>query len=506
MRAAMLCCVVLCAGCEPTRRESLGGLCAELDPRPDACLTSCDPNGDSCPDGFHCFADGMCDADCRQGFGECAEDQRCTPDGRCVGADQCNGLECNIVECGALGQPLTSLTGKVFAPNGTLPLYGVNVYIPNAPLPAFEEGAVCDRCSAALPGSPLSVVQTDADGNFTLTNVPAGVPLKVVITTGKWRKVVEVPSVAQCENTNLTTEQTRLPRNRSEGDMPRIAITTGAYDALECLVRKLGVDDTEIATDGTDARIHLYQGNGVAEFAAGFPGGSGTFPSATPMWSSLDRLKTYDIVMMSCEGQQHPETKSQAAMDAMKAYADLGGRAFMTHWHNIWIEGATYDNLPQRPAVWTGIATWDDTGTTIFTDPPDRIDEVSNPKGPAFADWMLAVMGSAPGQRGVITMQPDTGRQTVTSLVGDKAERWVYWPNLGREYPQIFQFTTPNEMPENSRCGKVVFSDMHVSVGPAAGVTTYPESCGAATTLSPQEMALAFVFFDVASCVADVIL
>ena len=97
------------------------------------------------------------------------------------------------------------------------------------------------------------------------------------------------------------------------------------------------------------------------------------------------------------------------------------------------------------------------------------------------------------------------GRVTVTSIDDTKAERWVYWesttgPIAGtQDYPQNFQFTTPQGMPADNRCGKVVFSDMHVSGGPGPG--DYPASCGGSTTLTPQEKALAFMFFDISSCV-----
>ena len=47
-----------------------------------------------------------------------------------------------------------------------------------------------------------------------------------------------------------------------------------------------------------------------------------------------------------------------------------------------------------------------------------------------------------------------------------KAERWVVLDRgRRRSTPQNFQFTTPNEAPPDERCGKVVFSDMHVSGG-----------------------------------------
>jgi hypothetical protein len=112
---------------------------------------------------------------------------------------------------------------------------------------------------------------------------------------------------------------------------------------------------------------------------------------------------------------------------------------------------------------------------------------------------MLNVSGST--ARGSVLLQTDTGRDTCSAVDNTRAEQWVYWTNPANnmKLPQMFQFTTPNEAAEDARCGKVVFSDMHVSGGPMAG--NYPTSCGTATTLSAQEKALAFMFFDISSCV-----
>jgi hypothetical protein len=82
-----------------------------------------------------------------------------------------------------------------------------------------------------------------------------------------------------------------------------------------------------------------------------------------------------------------------------------------------------------------------------------------------------------------------------------KAEKWVFRTDAHNQV-QNFQFTTPNEVDEGARCGKVVFSDMHVSGGPGNG--SYPDSCSGGASLTPQEKALAFMLFDLSSCVGSI--
>jgi hypothetical protein len=419
------------------------------------------------------------------------------------GGDACVGLECQVVDCAKQSKPATTLTGTVFAPNGTLPLFGVNVYVPRDPPAPFSEGAQCSRCTDALSGSPIARVQTDAAGQFRLENVPAGADIPLVITTGKWRRQIVIPRVDECAEAPVPEVFTRLPKNRTEGDIPKLAITTGDADTLECLVRKLGIDDTEIGKSGDSARIHLYQGDGVGSFQAGFPGGSGNLTSATPFWSDRNNLRAYDVVILSCEGSQNAGTKPQAALDAMKEYADIGGRVFASHWHNIWISGHFQGTgSGQTPAVWDTIATWS-SGNSFNNTIIDLIDETSNPKGASFAAWMVNVMGST--VRGQIPVTQ--ARTTVMTLDQARAERWVYTQGGGgvpADRAQMFQFTTPNESPAGERCGKVVFTDMHVS-GTPQNLNPYPSHCIGGTTLTPQEKALAFMFFDISSCVGPIL-
>jgi hypothetical protein len=143
----------------------------------------------------------------------------------------------------------------------------------------------------------------------------------------------------------------------------------------------------------------------------------------------------------------------------------------------------------------------------------DTIDETHNPKGPSFATWMQNVNVTIPPMppipRDAIPIKDGTGKSTAISVDNNNVERWVYLQkDATTQLTQNFQFSTPNEKPLEDRCGKVVFSDMHVSGGPLkdanAKVLPYPASCGTMNDLSAQEKALAFMFFDISSCVGVV--
>lgn len=78
--------VAAVTGCGPKNPESL---CNTV-PAPVACQQACDPTpgaSTTCPGGYHCSPDGMCDLQCTQGGGECPENFSCSPDGYCNNDD-----------------------------------------------------------------------------------------------------------------------------------------------------------------------------------------------------------------------------------------------------------------------------------------------------------------------------------------------------------------------------------------------------------------------------------
>ncbi|MGE0546199.1 MAG: carboxypeptidase-like regulatory domain-containing protein [Kofleriaceae bacterium] len=408
-------------------------------------------------------------------------------------SDGCAGLECAIVNCEKQGKPPTTLSGTVYAPNGSLALYGAQVYVPLLDPGPFPEGVQCSQCTDAFPGGALGNATSDQAGKFTISNVPSGNDIPLFITMGKWRRKVTIPKVEPCADNALPASLTSLPKNKSEGDLPKIAIATGAFDALECLVRKLGVSDSEFTPAGGSGAIQLFAINGAAATLAG-----DVFPVASSLWSDLEEMKKYDIALLSCEGDEYPENKPQEVMETMKAYADAGGRVFLSHFQNVWIAGNEND-LTQGLPEWMPIATCDGQ-TQMIGDYTGMIDSVSNPKGDTFAQWMVNVQGS--NIVGQIPIQDF--RQTCTAMDTTKAERWVYMTMGATDYPQNFQFTTPIEVDAKERCGKVVFSDMHVAGDSMSKPNIpFPMGCSAAP-LIPQEKALAFMFFDIATCVGPI--
>ncbi len=381
------------------------------------------------------------------------------------------GLKCKRVTCPA-GEK-TTLSGTVYDPSGKLPLYNVVVYIPNeepAPLP---KGVSCDKCGALVTGQPIVTALTDARGQFTLTDVPVDENVPLVVQVGKWRRQFVIPKIDAC--TGNSAPKLQLPSKKSQGNMPQVAVGTGGADALECLFQRMGIDAGEFGGKGSSASFHLYNGLGGATT-------SGT-TSVVGFWDNLTELKKYDMVILSCEGSENPGNKS-GATGVMHDYASAGGRIFASHYHYYWFNNG--------PSDFQSVATWTPGG--IFGSTADTFDiDQGFPKGKAFADWLYNVKAST--TKGKIDLKDI--RNDVSAVNTKTSQRWIY-----KDTPKYFTFNTPVGKPSEAQCGRVVFTDLHVSSGNLPG-GSFPGGCTSGSELTPQEKALVFLFFDLASCVQN---
>ena len=331
-----------------------------------------------------------------------------------------------------------TISGTVVTPAMTNPdpLYNAVVYIPNAAVAPFTPGVSCDRCGAATSGSPVVSAVTGPDGRFVLRDVPVGANIPLVVQLGRWRRQITIPMVNPCVDNALTTATTRLPRNRTEGDIPLTAMVTGAVDALECVLRKIGIDDAEFTTPAGGGRIQIYTANGANA-------GRST-PAASTLYNDPAALARYDMVLFACEGSQID--KPAAAQRNVIAYANAGGRVFTTHYSYTWL----YNIAP-----WSGVATWR-VGQTFPPNPLTGIIDTSFPRGAAFAQW-LNIVGAASGAGRISIIDP---RHDVDAVVAPTA-RWIY--STTPATVQHLTFNTPVGAAPETQCGRVLFSDFHVS-------------------------------------------
>lgn len=404
------------------------------------------------------------------------------------GPRPCENLECKQIACPGGGT--TSVSGTVFDPAGKLPLYNVLVYVPNAPLSEIPTGASCDKCDSPISGKPIATALTDTKGNFKLENVPVGVEVPLVVQVGKWRRELKLPAVAQCQDTPLAAGLTRLPKNKAEGHIPRIALTTGGADALECLLRKIGIDDSEFTTESGTGRVNFYTGkDGSSKFVGSLNGGA-TFTSAASWWGDAAKVKGYDVVLHSCEGDETTSNKSTAARQTLLDYLAAGGRVFASHWHHVWLEASP-------DAAYKAVATWNHQ--------PDlnayRADiDQSFPKGKAFGEWLVNVDAQTATHPGKIDLVQ--AQHTIEAVDPAVAQRWI-WSASPKKTIQYFTINAPLSAPAADRCGRMVVSDLHVSGGSGdQNGRDFPSGC-TTNPLSAQEKALVFMLFDLSACVQD---
>jgi hypothetical protein len=505
--------VIQCGGCTGGQTCGGGGVpgtCGAPACDPQTCEdvgATCGPIGDGC--GGVVDSCGTCGG--RDICGGGGVPSQCGG-GSGGGGEDCTGLCEDQVACPNGGA--TTLTGTVFAPNGTLPLPNAVVYVPNAPLPAIPTGASCDRCEDEELGSPLVSTLSATDGTFTLRHVPANVPFPLVVKVGKWRRVVTITPRTECGTTALTAEETRLPRTQAEGNIPFLAISTGSADAMECVMRKIGVADSEFTRPSGTGRIRLYRYNGAWPSQAAYECsrcGTGTGTTArtcrttwcggpdnsnrTNFMNEVDvarlhetqaALDGHDMTVFACEGGENDRDASDARF---RSYVDRGGRSFLSHYSYHWIE----DNDPlSTTASWNlGAGQLDSSVATVDT---------SFPKGQTFSQW-LDIVGASHQQSGQLLISDP--RYEATAVRGD-GRRWVYTTaQQSASAIQQLTFNTPIAAAEDQLCGRVVYSAFHATpTGNGSGSSWFPDHCSD-NGLTPQEKVLAFMLFDVAACISD---
>ncbi|HYP98931.1 MAG TPA: carboxypeptidase-like regulatory domain-containing protein [Polyangiaceae bacterium] len=445
----------------------------------------------------------------------------------------------------------TTISGVVMDPAGKNPLYNISVFVadPSSPLPDLDKIPVSCGCSQLLPDKVMAIgAPTDAAGHFEIPCAPSG-NVTLVVQTGKWRR--------KYENVNVVANQAnvipnlRLPANSSEGSLPNIAISTGGSDSFECLPLRIGVSASEyVAGSATGGHIHIYTGwNGATP-------AQGAVDSNKALWDTQEHLNEHDVVVLSCEGQETtggPTGSMRVGTQVqqyMMNYANSGGRVFASHYQYAWFNTGPFSTGGNNLATWnTGMGQLDDTQSFPAEINTTLSAGAAFPEGTALAKWLGLVGALTNNQLPVRYV-----RNNVKALIQPPSTEWIHLAPSVKQAPsaaQYFSADTPIGAPNDKICGRVVYSALHVSGGPGNSVSgnaadaDYPAgtatgaggSSGTGTgtagaggrgfggpgmipggqpkggivpsgcamhALTPQELALEFMFFDLSSCLVPI--
>lgn len=483
---------------------------------------------DACGNVFDCSAEGLtCDPATETCVGGIDAPARCIAGDGSGPMSDCEVCHAIPRHCASLND--TKLTGRVITPGKNANDVANQVGVPNAfvyilktadstSLPDLtagipEGGTSCDRCTDQDLGPVLSSATTNDRGEYTLSgNIPVGEPFVLVVKIGKWRRAVEMTldESAACVTTAVDPNSTRLPRTRDDGlaaNIPRIAISTGAIDAMECVFLKMGLASSEFVNGSaatSDGRVHMYRGG--SQNTSG-----GRLNVNTPRDSQLHndkaRMFSYDMVVFDCEGTGYGH--HNASDPNVREYVNSGGRLFASHLSWTWLEdngeqtysAAAFLNTGLSSAVnWGGDDYNQKSGTGIVSiERPG-----ANPaKVQKYANW-LENEGAAVSQGGVYSFDIIDPRPPARS-VGEHTEEYVFKNESFGTSVQQLAFNTPYGAPDDAICGRVAYSAFHVSAG--GGNTPFedqqfPGYCSlTGEDLTPQEKTLLYMLFDLGACV-----
>lgn len=368
-------------------------------------------------------------------------------------------------------KPPPAVTGVVYAPNGVDPVAGASVHVAVGLMP-LPQTVQCETC--AVKGKFSAHVYTKADGSFRLDKVPNGVPFKLGIQKGHFRRFLDV-TVDECSTLDLPKAQTTLPgKNKQFGpydSIPNIAVVSGAWDKMEKVLDKLGVPPSELT---------IYNGKDY---------GTGS-ESMQYLIQNAGLMKSFHMVLVNCGTKFEALVTSDGPVrNAIREYVRAGGRLFVTDF--------SYDYVEQ---VFPEFIDFEMSDTTPPTVPEDHnAAEVGTENLTVYADVLDPDLKAWLGLPEIKALRPDGKVEIVGFSTGWAVQKtvdvaltgkvWVSGPVKWWGGSGVRPLTTSFEFLDKDKkgCGRVIFSSYH--------------TWGDATELLPQERILEYLLLEIGTCI-----
>lgn len=266
---------------------------------------------------------------------------------------------------GGITQATTSkLTGKVTAPEGTIPISGALVYLSPTPPDPIPDGVYCDKCVQLTGGIPFTT--TKPDGTFELgTSSSEGY---LVVQKGAFRRVRKIS--VQPGDQQLAPELTRMPAKMDKAngdDVPKIAVVLGAWDPIEIVLARMGLAATITKDVFGKARVLGKDAPGFAIYGVHDFNEQSPYPAPMTLLSTPAELEKYHIVFLPCSGSTNSNTggpsepacngvfaSSGALSSTLEGFVKKGGRVYASDW--------SYEYVRQ---IFKGFVTWKNESTAI---------------------------------------------------------------------------------------------------------------------------------------------
>jgi hypothetical protein len=341
-----------------------------------------------------------------------------------------------------------TIDGKVFAPNGTLPMSGVLVYWSAQKPAAIPEGAYCDECVTLQDGT-FDV--SAADGSFSFaTQVPTGKSY-VVVQKGQFRRVSEI-TVDKSGTISLDAKLTTLPGKADVAkgdDVPKMVILKddSDFDQINESLEKLGITDFETRTDRS-------------------------------LLENKTELMKYHVVFVPCGANDDAISANATAKQNMQDFVAAGGKLYVTDW--------SYEFVRQP---FKGYLSWAGENATLGSAASgNEWDAPATAQDQGLSEWLAATGDATFTVAGnwteITAISTVPGKDHAGNDVDVTPKVWVTARKGSAERPTTVSF--------ENQCGRVLFSTYHTESG-----------FGGSTTLLAQEKALLYVLLEVGVCVGD---
>lgn len=343
-----------------------------------------------------------------------------------------------------------TLTGTVFAPNGSLPLSNALVYITTEAPAAIPEGAYCDEC-VTLPEDTFAV--SNPDGTFEIkSRMPTGKAF-IVVQKGQFRRVRPV-KIEKAGTIELAKDDTTIP-GRSDptkgDDVPKMAVLKddSDFDKIDESLTKLGITALDVRQDRS-------------------------------LLENEAELMKFHVIFIPCGGSSDPASTSTKARQNLQKFVEAGGKLYVTDW--------SYEFVRQ---VFPGFLSWEgETAALGSAASGNEWDAPATAADQGLADWLAATGDKSFTVKGNwTTITSVNTRPGVDAKGADVDITPKVWVTAQKGTSNVQRPTTVSF---ENKCGRVLFSTYHTEAG-----------FGGSTSLLAQEKALLYVLLEVGVCIGD---